>query len=128
MKNLTIIERRSGAVAILDLQGKIIFGEESAQFHKALRQLVEKEEKKILLNFAAVSWIDSSGLGELVGGYVAAGRIKGVIKLLHLPQNILELLEMTKLSTIFDVYDDETKAVKSFRKRSAKSASAAPLE
>ena len=121
MKNLSITERRRGSVVILDLNGKIIFGEDSSNLHKALRLLVEKGEKKILLNFTNVSYIDSSGLGELVGGYVATGRIEGKIKLLNLSKNVIELIECTRLSTIFDIYDDETKAIRSFRKQRAKS-------
>jgi anti-sigma B factor antagonist len=121
MKNLSITERRSGSIVVLDLKGKIIFGEESNDFHKALRRLAERGEKKILLNFADVSCIDSSGLGELVGGYVAVGRIQGEIKLVNLSPNVLDLIECTRLSTIFSIYDDEAKAVKSFRKRGARS-------
>jgi len=121
MKNLSITQRRNNSVVILDLKGRIIFGEETEGFHNALRQLVAKGEKKILLNFAGVSCIDSSGLGELVGGYVAVGRIRGEIKLLHLSRNVYELIECTRLSTIFDIYDDETKAIRSFRKRPTKS-------
>lgn len=126
MKNLSINERRSGSVVILDLSGRIIFGEEATGFHKALRELVERGERKILLDFARISIIDSSGLGELVGGRVAFSRIEGEIKLLNLSQNVLDLIECTKLSTIFEIYGDETKAVKSFRKKRAKSASGRP--
>jgi anti-sigma B factor antagonist len=122
MKNLSITERRKNSVVILDLEGKIIFGEETDVFRRSLRRLVEKGEKKILLNFAKVSFIDSSGLGELVGGYVAVGRINGEIRLLNLSQNVIQLIECTRLSTIFAVYSDESKAVKSFRKRRAGSA------
>ena len=96
MKNLSITQRRNNSVVILDLKGRIIFGEETEGFHNALRQLVAKGEKKILLNFAGVSCIDSSGLGELVGGYVAVGRIRGEIKLLHLSRNVYELIECTR--------------------------------
>lgn len=121
MNNLSITERRSGSVCILDLNGKIIFGEESGDFHKAIRRLVEKGERKILLNFAGTTCIDSSGLGELVGGYVAVGRIQGEIKIVNLSPNVQDLLRCTRLSTIFSIYDDEAKAVRSFRKRRTKS-------
>jgi anti-sigma B factor antagonist len=124
MKNLNISERHSGSVVILDLKGKIISGEDTTNFHRALRLLVEKGERKILLNFAGVTGIDSSGLGELVGAHVSVGRIKGEIKLLNLAKNVIQLIECTKFSTIFNIYDNETKAVRSFRKRRAKSASA----
>ena len=121
MKNLNITERQSDSITILDLDGKIIFGEESAQLHKILRLLVERGEKKVLLNFKGVYCIDSSGLGELVGGYVAFKRQEGEIRLFNLSQNVHQIIELTKLSTVFEIYDSESEAIESFKNQSSKS-------
>jgi anti-sigma B factor antagonist len=114
MTNLKINERRNGSVVILDLEGTIKLGEGCAELHKTLRLLTEKGEKRVLLNLQNVSYIDSSGLGELVGGYAAFKRNEGEMKLLHLSQTVHQLMVLTKLLTIFDVYNDETAAVENF--------------
>lgn len=114
MTNLNITQRRTGSVTILELKGNIRIGEGSVEFHNALREVVEKGEKNILLDLAEVTYLDSSGLGELVAGYVRLEKIGGSLKLLHLTNRINELMMITKLLTVFDVYDDEDKAVESF--------------
>src|SRR5215204_4542409 len=124
MKNLKINERRNDLITILDLEGNIRLGDGSAELHEALRLLVERGEKKILLNMADVSHIDSSGLGELVSGYNTIHKAGGELKLFHLSDKIHELMTMTKLFTVFDVYDSESKAVGSYVNSSQKSASA----
>jgi anti-sigma B factor antagonist len=121
MTNLNITERKKDLITILDLQGKIRLGEGSAELHEALRGLVERGEKKILLNLAEVSHIDSSGLGELVSGYTTIHKAGGELKLFHLSERIHELMLMTKLLTVFDVYDNESEAIGSFGSMSAKS-------
>ena len=114
MTKLNITERRSESITILDLDGTLRLGEGCTELHKALRLLVERGEKQILLNMANVSRIDSSGLGELVAGYVTLKKNEGEIKLLHLTDNIHDLMMLTKLLTVFDIYDSETEAIESF--------------
>jgi anti-sigma B factor antagonist len=114
MSNLSIGTRQNGSVTILDLSGKIMLGDTSADLRNNVRGLVEKGDKNIVLNLADVSSIDSSGLGELVASYVAVQRIDGEMKLLNLHQRIRDLMVMTKLLTVFDDFEDETEAVNSF--------------
>lgn len=122
MTNFNITERRNDLITILDLRGKIRLGEGSAELSEALRRLTETGEKKILLNLADVSHIDSSGLGELVSGYTTLHKTGGEIKLFHLSETIEALMETTKLLTIFDIYDNESEAVQSFTDTFAQSA------
>lgn len=114
MNNLNITERRNGNVTVLDLQGNIRLGEGNIELHNILRFLVEKGERRILLNLANVTNIDSSGLGELVAGYTTLQRNGGELKILRLTERVHELMMITKLLTVFDVFDDETEAVNSF--------------
>jgi anti-sigma B factor antagonist len=114
MTNLNITERQNGFITILDLNGKIRLGDGCRELHEALRLLVKKGEKKILLNMANVSLIDSSGLGELVAGYTTLEKNEGEMKLLHLSDRVHGLMTMTKLLTVFDAFDNETEAVNSF--------------
>lgn len=114
MTNLAITERKKESVMILDLKGKLRLGEGCTELHQALRNLVERGEKKILLNLRDLSNIDSSGLGELVSGYVSVKKSGGEVKLLHLTDNVYELMVMTKLLTIFDAYESEEEALQSF--------------
>jgi anti-sigma B factor antagonist len=114
MTNLSITERRNDDIIILDLDGKIKLGDGCAELHKALRVLIERGEKKLLLNLAKVSYIDSSGLGELVSGYAAFKRNEGEMKILNLSQSVHELMVLTKLLTVFQIYDNETTAVENF--------------
>jgi anti-sigma B factor antagonist len=115
MKNLNINERRSGKVIILDLEGNIRLGEGSMEFRQLIRQLVQNGEGSILLNMAGITYIDSSGLGEMVAGFTSLQKIDGELKLLHLTRRVNELMMITKLLTVFDVYDNEAEAVKSFK-------------
>lgn len=115
MSNLTITKRPVDGVVILDLAGKIRLGEGNLDLHRTLRSLVEQNEKKVLLNLANVSSIDSSGLGELVAGYTTLGKSGGELKLLGLTERVTELMVITKLLTVFDVYEDEAAAIASFK-------------
>ena len=115
MNNLNIIERHEGNVTILDLAGKIRMGEDTAKLTLALRVVVADGEKNILLNMAGISYIDSSGLGELVASYNSLQKSGGELKLLHLTDRVSELMVITKLLTVFEVFDDETEAVNSFQ-------------
>jgi anti-sigma B factor antagonist len=114
MTNLSITERRNDDIVILDLDGKIKLGEGCTELHKALRVLTERGEKKALLNLEKVSYIDSSGLGELVSGYAAFKRNNGELKLLNLSDSVHQLIVLTKLLTVFQIYDNETSAVENF--------------
>jgi len=112
---LTVASRENDGVTILDLKGKITLGEGSVQVRDVVRGLVGKGKKNILLNLAEVSYIDSSGLGELVAAYTTARNQGAGLKLLQLTKKVHDLLQLTKLYTVFDVYDDEVIAVTSFK-------------
>src|ERR1043165_6266242 len=111
MNNLNITERRSGNVTVLDLKGNIRLGEGNIELHNILRFLVEQGEKRVLLNLAEVSYIDSTGLGELVAGYTTLQKNGGDLKILRLTARVHELMVITKLLTVFDVFDNEQEAV-----------------
>ena len=115
MAELNISERQAGDVTVLDLSGKITIGEGSVSLRSAIRRLIDEGKKKILLNLADVGYVDSSGIGELVSSYTTIGRESGQLKLLNLTQKIQDLLAITKLLTVFDVYDEEATALNSFK-------------
>jgi len=114
MSTLNITNRRAGSVNILDLNGQIRLGETNVNLHNAIRQLVDSGEKNVLLNLAGVSHMDSSGLGELVASYTTIERSGGVLKLLNLSEKVIDLMTITKLFTVFDVYENEQTALQSF--------------
>jgi anti-sigma B factor antagonist len=114
MINLYINERREGSVSILDLKGRIRIGGDSAALHKSIRCLVSEGKTQILLNLADVTYIDSNGLGELIACHVTLLAKGGAIKLVHLTESLRELMTITKLLTVFDVFDDLSQAVDSF--------------
>ena len=116
MSGLNITQRRFGGVVILDLDGKIALGETNRSLHESLRTLADSDEKNVIINLAKVTAIDSSGLGELVAGFATLERSGGSMKLLNLPERINELMTITKLFTVFDVFENETDAVASFGK------------
>jgi len=115
MAELDIKERQAGDVTILDMDGKITIGEGSVALRSAIRRLLEEGKKKILLNLAGVGYIDSSGIGELVSSYTAIGNQQGQLKLLNLTQKLQDLLAITKLLTVFDVYENESEALSSYK-------------
>lgn len=115
MSKLDITQRHNANVAILDLSGKVLIGESSIKFRTSLRQLMHEGEKNILLDLADISHIDSCGLGELVAGFVSAEKNGGEMKLLHLTERINELMMITKLLTVFEVFENEEIAVNSFQ-------------
>ena len=114
MAQLSIKERQAGDVTILDLSGKITIGEGSVQLREAVRKLLDEGKKKILLNLGDVSYVDSSGIGELVSSYTTTNNQGGQLKLLNLTKKIQDLLMITKLLTVFQTYDNEQDAVASF--------------
>ena len=115
MAQLNIKERDAGDVSILDLSGKITIGEGSVQLRDAVRKLLDAGKKKILLNLGDVSYVDSSGIGELVSSYTTTNNNGGQLKLLNLTKKIQDLLMITKLLTVFETYDSEEAAVSSFK-------------
>ena len=115
MAELNISERQAGDVTILDMDGKITIGEGSVALRTAIRRLLEEGKKKILLNLARVGYIDSSGIGELVSSYTAINKENGELKLLNLTQKLQDLLTITKLLTVFDVYESEDEALSSYK-------------
>ena len=114
MAQLTINQRQAGDVTILDLSGKITIGECSVQLREAVKDLLANGKKKILLNLGDVSYVDSSGIGELVSSYTTTSNQGGQLKLLSLGKKIKDLLMITKLLTVFQTYDDEQEAIASF--------------
>lgn len=114
MSTLNISTRRQDSVVIVDLEGQIRLGETNINLHNALRGLVEAGEKKVLVNLANVNSIDSSGLGELVAGYATLEKNGGDMKLLNLTERVAELMMITKLLTVFEVFDNEAEAIESF--------------
>ena len=115
MAELNIRERQAGDVTVLDMDGRITIGEGSIALRSAIRRLLEEGKKKILLNLAGVGYIDSSGIGELVSSYITINKAEGQLKLLSLTQKLQDLLTITKLLTVFDVYDNEGEALASYK-------------
>jgi anti-sigma B factor antagonist len=111
---MTIQERVVGSVAILDLDGKLVLGDGDALLKDKVHSLVFQGRKQILLNLGKVSYVDSSGLGALVATSVTAKSNGGQIKLLSLTKRLQDLLTISKLVTVFDTYDSEDEAIKSF--------------
>ena len=114
MINLYIKERQVGDVTVLDLKGRVRVGGATVSLHRAFRSLVQEEKFLILLNLAGVTHIDSSGLGELISSHITVSDKGGEIKLVQLTETLRQLLTMTKLLPIFDVYENEAEALTSF--------------
>jgi anti-sigma B factor antagonist len=112
--SLTVKVRQSQGVAILDLSGRITLGEATGMLRDAVKDALSKGSQNILLNLSEVSYIDSAGLGELVGCSTTVRNSGGKLKLLGLQKKIRDLMQITKLHTIFEVMEDEATAVKSF--------------
>jgi anti-sigma B factor antagonist len=112
--SMKVSTRQVDGVTILDLSGRITLGEGSVQLRDAIRDLLSKGSKLILLNLADVNYIDSSGIGELVSAYTTVRNQGGELKLLNLTKKVHDLLQITKLYTVFDVKDDEATAIASF--------------
>jgi len=106
--------RQVGDVSVVDVAGRITLGEGSTALRDALRDMVAKNHKKILLNLGEVSYIDSSGIGELVSGFTSVTNSGGQLKLLGLNKRVKDLLQITKLYTVFDVHEEESSAIRSF--------------
>jgi anti-sigma B factor antagonist len=107
--------RTVGDVQVVDWSGKITLGEETKAVRKTVRDIVQGGGKKLVINLADVNYIDSSGVGELVSTYTTVTNAGGQLKLLNLTKKIHEVLAITKLLTVFDVYDNEKAAIGSFK-------------
>ena len=112
--SVKLTTRQVGDVTVIDVAGRITLGEGSSTLRDALRDLVGKNQKKVLLNLGEVSYIDSSGIGELVSGFTTVTNSGGSLKLLNLNKRVKDLLQITKLYTVFDVHEDEASAIRSF--------------
>ena len=106
--------RDANGVEIVKLEGKITIGSGDSQLREVISNAISNGKNKILLDMSGVTTIDSSGIGELVGSYTTVTNRGGKLKLLHLPAKLNELLHVTQLITVFEVYEDEQEALKSF--------------
>jgi len=106
--------RDAGQVTVVDISGRITLGDGSALLRKTIRDLLGEQRMNIVLNLADVDYIDSSGIGELVSGFTAVKSRGGELKLLHLTKKVHDLIQITKLYTVFDVHSDEKAALRSF--------------
>ena len=114
MINLYINQRRVEDVTILDLKGRERIRGATLALHESIRCLAREGKLQVLLDLAWVKHIDSAGLGELVSSHVTLDEKGGALKLMHVPESVRELMKVTKLLTVFDVYDDEPEALASF--------------
>jgi anti-sigma B factor antagonist len=119
---MTTSTRQVGSVTIVDISGRIELGDESATLRNLVLNLLSEGHTQILLNLGNVNYIDSSGLGSLVSGFTSARKQGGELKLLNLTEKVTDLMQMTKLYTVFDVSNDEAAALKSFGQSTAATA------
>jgi anti-sigma B factor antagonist len=112
--SVKLTTRQVGDVTVIDAAGRITLGEGASSFRDTVRDLAAKGDKKLLLNLSDVSYIDSSGIGEMVSGFTTVTSHGGQLKLLGLSKRVKDLLQITKLYTVFEVFDDEASAVRSF--------------
>jgi anti-sigma B factor antagonist len=112
---LYMIEKEVDGVMVVDLRGRITLGPETEALRTKLKQLVEAGYHHILLNLGEVTYVDSVGLSSLVAGFTSTRRAGGNLKLLHLPRGVQQLLQIARLSTVFEIYEDLTTAVESFQ-------------
>ena len=117
--DLTTTTRQVGDIVIVDLTGRIVLGEASAALRNIVTDLLKSGHKKILFNLAKVTYIDSCGLGQLVGAFITVRKQEGELKLIHLNNKVHDVLQITKLYTVFDIDDDEAAAVKSLARSGA---------
>jgi anti-sigma B factor antagonist len=111
-----IVEKVVDGVMLLDLRGRITLGPETESVRTRLRQLLKAGHHRIILNLGEITYIDSVGLSTLVASYTSARNAGGDLKLLHLPRGVQHLLQITRLSTVFEIYEDLASAVESFQR------------
>jgi anti-sigma B factor antagonist len=112
--SVQLTTRQVGDVTVIDASGRITLGDGSSAFRDLIKDMVGKGNKKILLNLGEVTYIDSSGIGELVSAYTTVSNASGDLKLLNLNKRVKDLLQITKLYTVFQVHDEEAAGVRSF--------------
>ena len=112
--SVKLTTRQVGDVTVIDASGRITLGEGSTAFREKIKELVAAGNKKILINMGEISYIDSSGIGELVSGFTTVTNHGGMLKLLNLSKRVKDLLQITKLYTVFEAYEDEAAAIRSF--------------
>ena len=112
--SVKLTSRQVGDVTVIDAAGRLTLGEGASAFRDYIRDLSAKGSKKLLLNLSDVSYIDSSGIGEMVSGFTTITNSGGKLKLLGLSKRVKDLLQITKLYTVFDAFDDEAEAIRSF--------------
>lgn len=112
--SVKLTARQVGDVTVIDASGRITLGEGSSAFREKVKELAASGSKKVLINLADISYIDSSGIGELVSGYTTIANAGGRLKLLNLTKRVQDLLQITKLYTVFEVFDDEAQGIRSF--------------
>ena len=112
--SVKLTSRQVGDVTVVDAAGRITLGEGASTFREKIRELVNNNSKKILLNLGDVTYIDSSGIGELVSGFTTVTNSGGQLKLVGLSKRVKDLLQITKLYTVFEAFEDEAQAVRSF--------------
>jgi anti-sigma B factor antagonist len=117
---MTISTRQVGGITILDIGGRIVLGEESTSLRDVIRDLLKNGHKQILFNLGDVAYIDTTGLGSLVGAFTTVRKQGGDLKLLNLPEKFAGVMQITKLYKVFDIMNDEAAAVKSFGQSTAK--------
>jgi anti-sigma B factor antagonist len=117
MAELNISERQLGDITIFDMKGDILFGQGNLTLRCAVRRLLSNGKKRILLNFSEVNFVDSGGIGELVSDFTAVNREGGRLKLLNLSKRIKYLLDITKLLTVFETFENEAEAISSYNRR-----------
>ena len=114
--NMTATTRQRGSVSIVDISGRIVLGEESAALRDLVCNLLDKGHRQILFNLADVNYIDSAGLGSLVSAFTSVRKQNGELKLLNLTNKVHDVLQITKLYTVFDIMNDEAEGLSSFGK------------
>ena len=112
--SVKLTSRQVGDVIVVDAAGRITLGEGASTFRERIRELVNNNSKKILLNLGDVTYIDSSGIGELVSGFTTVTNSGGQLKLVGLSKRVKDLLQITKLYTVFEAFEDEAQAIRSF--------------
>lgn len=117
--SIAMSTRQVGGITIVDIKGRIVLGQESASVRDLVCTLLSKGHKQILLNLGGVDYIDSMGLGSLVGAFVSMRKQGGELKLLNLTNKVTDIMQITKLYTVFDIMNDEAAGVKSFSQSTA---------
>jgi anti-sigma B factor antagonist len=120
--NVRMTNSEVDGVTVVALDGQIVLGEESNSLREKLKSLIAEGEKKIVLNLANIKYIDSAGVGTLVAAHISAKTQGASVRICHLGRKFHEVLQITKLLTVFDVYDTEVAAVSSFEEASVRTA------